>query len=134
MLSMQNIQDSTIADIEEDQEENKLSIVIRKPQEGKTFICIEKIIADRTRNIHIVITMNTLSAGMQFFVRMQQRIKPDQIIVFNSNKETAGNCHHASDVGSIFILLRKYPDIKVGDLVRVYTNKLIFFKPVKNKN
>lgn len=110
---MQNNQDSMIVDIEEDQEESKLGIVIRKPQEGKTFICITKIIADRTRNIHIVITMNTLSAGMQFFGRMEQLIGSHKIIVFNSNKETAGNCHHATDVGSIFILLRKYPEIKV---------------------
>lgn len=92
---------------------SKLSLVIRKPQEGKTFICINKIIRDLSRNIHIVLTMNTLASGMQFFGRMEADIGSERIIVFNSKKETAGDCHHAADVDNILHIIRKKPDIKV---------------------
>ena len=63
--------------------QNKLSLVIRRPQEGKTFICIKKILNDNTSNLHIVLTMNTLSSGMQFFGRMEKQIGSENIIVFN---------------------------------------------------
>ena len=93
--------------------DNKLSLVIRKPQEGKTFICIANITNDKTNNIHIVMTMNTLSAGMQFFGRMEAKVGSKNIIVFNSNKKTAGECHYAKEITDIIALLKKYPDIKV---------------------
>jgi hypothetical protein len=100
--------------------ESKLSLVIRKPQEGKTYICITNITNDRSKNIHIVLTMNTLASGMQFFGRMGETIGPKNIIVFNSKKKTASigkdndsNCHHAKDVSAIFTLIRNYPNIKV---------------------
>lgn len=92
---------------------SKISLVVRKPQEGKTFICITYITQDKTTNIHIVMTMNTLGAGMQFFGRMEEEIGSKNIIVFNSKKETAGNCHHAKNVDEIFKLIMKYPNIKV---------------------
>lgn len=94
-------------------DESKICLVIRKPQEGKTFICIANITIDRSNNIHIVLTMNTLAAGMQLFGRMEESIGSKRIIVFNSKKQTAGNCHHARNIDEIFALLRKYPDIKV---------------------
>lgn len=81
--------------------ESKLSLIIRKPQEGKTFICINNILEDKN-NIHIVITMNTLQSGIQFFGRMEKEISPNNIIVFNSNKKTAGKCHHAKEVADIW--------------------------------
>jgi len=81
--------------------ENKLSLVIRKPQEGKTFICINKITRDDSNKIHIVLTMNTLASGMQFFGRMEEEIGAKRIVVFNSNKKTAGNCHHAKSHGDV---------------------------------
>lgn len=93
--------------------DNKLSLVIRKPQEGKTFICISSIVNDKTRNIHIVLTMNTLSAGMQFFGRMEEEVGPKRIIVFNSKKETAGNCVYAKNVAEVFRILIRNPEIKV---------------------
>lgn len=92
---------------------NKLSLVIRKPQEGKTFICINKITRDISRNIHIVLTMNTLASGMQFFGRMEKDVGSERIIVFNSKKATAGECHHAADVADILRIIREKPDIKV---------------------
>jgi len=93
--------------------ENKFTLVVRKPQEGKTFICINNITQDRTNNIHIVLTMNTLSAGMQFFGRMEESIGPKNIIVFNSKKSTSGQCLHARHVDDVFNLIREKPQIKV---------------------
>jgi hypothetical protein len=98
---------------------SKLSLVIRKVQEGKTYICMTNITSDRTKDIHIVLTMNTLASGMQLFGRMA-KVGSRRIIVFNSKKKTAATdkdkdqcCHHAKDVSSIFALLRQFPDIKV---------------------
>ena len=101
--------------MEQDCYENasKLSLIIRKPQEGKTFICIRLIIKDPTNCIHIVLTMNTISAGMQFFSRMEEKISSKKIIVFNSNPKSSGNCHHAKTITDIFDIIRKYPEIKV---------------------
>ena len=93
--------------------ESKLSVVIRKPQEGKTFICITYITSDKTNSIHIVFTMNTLKAGMQFFGRMEELVGSKNIIIFNSNKNTAGKCHHAKSVSDVLLLLAKNPNIKV---------------------
>lgn len=94
--------------------ESKLSIVVRKPQEGKTFICINSIICDiNKKNIHIVMTMNTLSSGMQFFGRMEEKIGSTNVIVFNSKKQTAGNCHHAKTVSDVYRLIQDNPKIKV---------------------
>lgn len=92
---------------------NKLNLIVRKPQEGKTFICISNITNDKTRNIHIVLTMNTLASGMQFFGRMEEQVGSNRIIVFNSKKSTAGNCLHAKTVFDVFELLRKHMDVKV---------------------
>lgn len=99
--------------ITEDDFENKLSLVIRKPQEGKTFICISNITKDTTKNIHIVLTMNTLASGMQFFGRMEESVGSNRIIVFNSKKDTAGNCHHAKTVSEVIRLIRTDNNIKV---------------------
>ena len=102
---------SSVDDIEEF--EPKLSLVIKKVQEGKTHICITNITNDRSRNIHIVLTMNTIASNEQFFGRMEVEIGSNRIIVFNSKKTTAGDCHHAKDVSSIFKLIRENSDIKV---------------------
>lgn len=95
-----------------DEIESKLSLVVRKPQEGKTTICITSITNDTSKNIHIVLTMNTLAAGMQFFGRMQNDIGAERIIVFNSKKQTAGDCHHAKDIGRVMTLINR-ENIKV---------------------
>jgi len=91
--------------------ESKLSLIVRKPQEGKTFICIKNIVED-IKNIHIVLTMNTLQSGIQFFGRMEEKISPNNIIVFNSNKKTAGKCLHAKEVADIWTHIENNP-IKV---------------------
>ena len=88
--------------------ESKLSLIIRKPQEGKTFICINNILEDKN-NIHIVLTMNTLQSGIQFFGRMEEKISHNSIIVFNSNKKTAGKCLHAKEVADIWTHIENNP-------------------------
>lgn len=92
---------------------NKLSLVIRKPQEGKTFICINSITTDASQDIHIVLTMNTLSAGMQFFGRMEEKVGSNNIIVCNSKKSSAGNCLYAKNVLDILKHLKKNTGVKV---------------------
>lgn len=92
---------------------SKFSLVIRKVQEGKTYICTSSICNDRSNDIHVVLTMNTLSAGMQFFGRMEEQIGSKNIIVFNSKASTAGNCHHAKNPADILRLVKKFPNIKV---------------------
>lgn len=87
--------------------ESKLSLVVRMPQEGKTFICISSIVNDTSSNIHIVLTMNTLSAGMQFFGRMEEEVGPKRIVVWNSKKSTAGKCHHAKSFADVILLIQK---------------------------
>lgn len=97
-----------------DEIESKLSIIVRKPQEGKTSICIDSILKDPSETIHLVLTMNTLSAGMQFFGRMERNIQPKRIVVFNSDKSSAGDCHHAKSVINILKLIKqKSNNIKV---------------------
>lgn len=92
--------------------DSKLSLVVRKPQEGKTAVCIANITNDKRNSIHIVLTMNTLSAGMQFFGRMQEKVGPKRIVVFNSNRKTAGECHYAKTASDVMTLIQKEP-IKV---------------------
>ena len=92
--------------------ESKLSLVVRKPQEGKTTICITSIVNDKRKNIHIVLTMNALASNMQFFGRMLEDVGARKIIVFNSKKDTAGDCHHAKNVDEVFELLEER-EIKV---------------------
>ena len=82
-------------------ETSKLSLVVRRPQEGKTGICINSITRDKSRDIHLVLTMNTIPSSCQFFGRMLQEIGPKRIVVFNSNKKSAGECHHAKDVEKV---------------------------------
>ncbi len=95
----------TMSDYEPNHE-NKLSLVIRRVQEGKTSICINKIVNEPTR-VHIILTMNTLSAGMQFFGRLETDVRPQHILVINSNPSTAGNCHHAKNESSARKILTK---------------------------
>lgn len=98
---------------EDDDITSKFSLVINNPQRGKTATCINIITKDKTKNIHIVLTMNTISSNEQFLTRIEENIGSNRIIVFNSKKGTAGNCHHAKTVCDIFSLIRKHANIKV---------------------
>jgi hypothetical protein len=109
--SLATISDEIVHDFPDDFV-SKLGLVVRKAQEGKTSICIQTITKDKTKNIHIVLTMNTLASGMQFFGRMEEKIGSENIIVFNSKRKTAGNCKHAKSVDEIMQIIREFP-IKV---------------------
>jgi len=66
--------------------ECKISLVIRKPQEGKSFICIYSIKNDFSPNIHLVLTMNTLDASSMLIGRIKEEIGERNIIILNSNR------------------------------------------------
>lgn len=91
---------------------SKLSLVVRRPQEGKTGICINSITRDKSRDIHLVLTMNTIPSSCQFFGRMLQEIGPKRIVVLNSNKKSAGECHHAKDIERVIRFINE-ENIKV---------------------
>ena len=93
-------------------ETSKLSLVVRRPQEGKTGICINSITRDKSRDIHVVLTMNTIPSSCQFFGRMLQEIGAKRIVVFNSNKKSAGECHHAKDIERVIRFINE-ENIKV---------------------
>lgn len=93
--------------------DSKISLVVCKPQEGKTFICINKIKNDSSRTIHLVLTMNTIDSSAQFFGRIKKEISQNRVIVFNSKKESAEGCHHAKNVNEVMECLLRYEGIKV---------------------
>ena len=76
-----------------------LCAIIRKPQEGKTFICLENIRVNGGC-YHLIITMNTIKSNLQFFERARARFG-EKICVFNSRgtkKEQSPDFLHAKDV------------------------------------
>lgn len=87
---------------EEDTTMKHLCAIIRKPQEGKTFICLENIVS-RPDCYHLIITMNTIKSNLQFFQRAKARFG-DKICVFNSRekkKDQNPNFLHAKDVTGV---------------------------------
>lgn len=83
-------------------DEKYLCAIIRKPQEGKTFICLENI---KTNGgcYHIIITMNTIKSNLQFFQRAKDKFG-DKICVFNSKgkkKDQSSDFKHARDVSGV---------------------------------
>jgi len=66
--------------------ESKLCLIIRKPQSGKTFICIKDIETSPT-DLHIVMTMNTIKSNKQFLGRVIENIGPEHIIIYNSDRK-----------------------------------------------
>jgi hypothetical protein len=82
-----------------DHYEKYLCAVIRKPQEGKTFICLENI-QSSPDCYHLIITMNTIKSNLQFFERAKARFG-NKICVFNSlgtKKDQISDFLHAKDV------------------------------------
>ena len=62
-----------------------LSVVIEKPQSGKTFICT-KHIQFNTDVLHFIFTMNTIISNKQFCNRVIN-IEGNQVCLFNSSNE-----------------------------------------------
>lgn len=100
-------------DIDDNDNDSKLSLIIRKPQEGKTFICILSIDKDKSRKIHIVITMNTISSSDQFFARMINKIGNERILIFNSKVKKDCKYQHVKDVLKIIKRIKENNNIKV---------------------
>ena len=75
-----------------------LYAIIRKPQEGKTFVCIENIKINKDE-LHLVVTMNTIKSNLQFFSRLKDIFNKEQICIFNSkNKNKLNGYYHSKDV------------------------------------
>jgi hypothetical protein len=82
--------------------EKYLCAIIRKPQEGKTFICLENINMS-PESYHLIITMNTIKSNLQFFERARDRFGRN-ICVFNSKvvkKDQSPDYLHAKDVTGV---------------------------------
>lgn len=85
-----------------------LYAIIRKPQEGKTFICLENI-KRSPKTIHLIITMNTIKSNRQFFSRAKDCFNTS-ICVFNSKPKAGENVEgffHAKDEAGVVRHLRK---------------------------
>ena len=82
-----------------------MKLIIRRPQEGKTFILIEDIVNRNDDTLHIIFTMNTIKSNQQLFGRLSQRIGPDKLMIFNSQPESVGEsgCLHATSIGDILV-------------------------------
>jgi hypothetical protein len=94
------------------------SMVVKEPQNGKTGICIDFIMKSiaqdkRTNMVHIVLTMNKLTASSQFVSRIEDKILPEQIVAFNS-KSQKGENFHAKTIEEVHSLITsKNSKIKV---------------------
>tara|TARA_B100000902_G_scaffold376702_1_gene408106 strand:+ start:224 stop:1675 length:1452 start_codon:yes stop_codon:yes gene_type:complete len=110
--------------------EKYLCAIIRKPQEGKTFICLENI-SINTHCYHLIITMNTIKSNLQFFDRAKKKFGSN-ICVFNSKgtkKDQSPDFLHSKDVigvkkhllgGSNVVIMCAHPkrfDFSIIDLL-----------------
>lgn len=121
---------SSVVSFQDDTPMKHLYAIIRKPQEGKTFICLENIRITPTC-CHLIITMNTIKSNLQFFERARAKFG-NKICVFNSRekkKEQNPNFLHAKDVtgvkkhllnGAEVVIMCAHPkrfDISIHDLL-----------------
>jgi hypothetical protein len=85
--------------MEETEIENPLYAIIRKPQEGKTFICIENL---KLHNdyIHIIVTMNTIKSNNQFFNRVKT-VFNNNVCILNSKTYNDINIKNSKNVSDI---------------------------------
>ena len=91
-------------------EHKHLHAIIRKPQEGKTFICLEYIVR-HISCIHLIITMNTIKSNLQFFERASCKFG-EKICIFNSKgKYKDDTINHAKDVTGVIKKIKEGSDI-----------------------
>jgi hypothetical protein len=127
--------------IDEDYEKH-IYAIIRKPQEGKTFICLEEI-TQSPNHLHLIITMNTIKSNAQFFERGKRKFG-DNICVFNSKKDTSSEeSIHEKDVLSVkkrviegvdIVIMcahKKRFDESMIDLINELTDSVKFTKQIK---
>ena len=99
----------------DENEEKYISIIIEKPQSGKTFICTKHIkINDNI--IHFILTMNTIISNKQFCSRVI-KTEGNKVCLFNSKKEEIKlkdenneviDIYKASDVEEVISAIVKY--------------------------
>ena len=92
-----------MSDYPKNDEYKYLYAIIRKPQEGKTFICLENI-RQNDSTIHLVITMNTIKSNSQFFQRANQKFG-DKILVLNSKRDTPS--YQVNEIYSAWIQIKE---------------------------
>jgi len=94
-----------MSEIKEDLSDEKyFYAIIRKPQEGKTFICLKNIENEKDC-VHLIIAMNTIKSTLQFFERANERFNGN-ICVFNSRSKKEGKYYHAKDVMGVKTLVK----------------------------
>lgn len=73
----------------EQEYEKPLYLIIRKPQEGKTFICITDIKHSGENCLNIIVTMNTIDANSQFYERIKEKYPGENdVCTLNSRSVT----------------------------------------------
>lgn len=114
--------------------EKYLYAIIRKPQEGKTFICLENINQSQD-NLNIIVTMNTIKSNNQFFERANQKFGEDNICVLNSRSKTNDIISVKDKIYngiSILIMCAHYKrfDKSIIDLLKILNDSMQFKKKV----
>jgi hypothetical protein len=84
-------------------DEKYIYFIIRKPQEGKTFICIKNI-KQNEHCLHIILTMNTIKSNGQFSGRLIKEFN-NNVCILNSKKTQ--NVNHGKTATEIFNIIRK---------------------------
>ena len=107
----------------DNQECKYLYAIIRKPQEGKTFICINNI-KQNPETIHIIFTMNTIKSNKQFFERADQ-VFGEKLIILNSEKKS-----DSSHSNSVLDIIDCFSDNK-KDILIMCCNKTRFTKSIQ---
>lgn len=82
-----------------------LYAIIRKPQEGKTFICLKNISMNND-NIHIIVTMNTIKSNNQFFERAFERFG-NKICILNSKGSSNNEYNQTNNIYDILKYIKK---------------------------
>ena len=90
-----------------DYQHKLLYSIIRNPQEGKTFICLENI-RQNSNCLHIIMTMNTIKSNNQFFHRAKNEF-PNRLCVFNSkaNKQEINTYTHCKQLHQLLPAINK---------------------------
>ncbi len=105
-------------------EVNKIKLIIRRPQEGKTFIMIDDIVKTKKNNLDIIFTMNTIKANMQLYSRLAGEIGANRIAIINSKKDLYTEYRHFNKIYDII------PHINEIDCIVLCSNKTRIEKSV----
>ena len=124
---------SNIDEVKDIDDLKHIKAVIRKPQSGKTYVCL-KSIANASDSIHIILTMNTLIATDQFKERCAKDFK-DKYIIHNSKKKNdLLDVSNAIKLGKINIVIMCAHSVRfkksIGELLRILVDSRSFNKSI----